>query len=108
MPRAVAQVRAVHDRVVGVTVDGVPYAANDPHLLKWVHVAELDSFLTGDDRGKAMLDIAGTVLFLCSDDAAYITGVALPVDGGATAAMPASAFRAGARSSYSKPPITPG
>jgi NAD(P)-dependent dehydrogenase (short-subunit alcohol dehydrogenase family) len=39
-------------------------------------------------------DIANTVLFLCSDEAAYITGVALPVDGGATAAMPASAMRA--------------
>jgi NAD(P)-dependent dehydrogenase (short-subunit alcohol dehydrogenase family) len=39
-------------------------------------------------------DIANAVLFLCSDDAAYITGVVLPVDGGATAGMPASAMRA--------------
>jgi NAD(P)-dependent dehydrogenase (short-subunit alcohol dehydrogenase family) len=39
-------------------------------------------------------DIAHAVLFLCSDEAAYITGVTLPVDGGATAAMPASSFRA--------------
>jgi len=42
-------------------------------------------------------DIAHAVLFLCSDEAAYITGIALPVDGGATVAMPASAARAGAR-----------
>lgn len=39
-------------------------------------------------------DIAHAVLFLCSDEAAYITGVTLPVDGGATMAMPASWNRA--------------
>ena len=38
-------------------------------------------------------DIADAVLFLCSDEAGYITGVTLPVDGGATVAMPASTFR---------------
>ena len=38
-------------------------------------------------------DIANAVLFLCSDEAGYITGVTLPVDGGATVAMPASTFR---------------
>lgn len=35
-------------------------------------------------------DIAHAVLFLCSDEAAYITGVTLPVDGGAVMAMPSS------------------
>jgi uncharacterized protein (DUF2236 family) len=25
--------------------DGTPYRADDPHLLEWVHVAEIDSFL---------------------------------------------------------------
>jgi NAD(P)-dependent dehydrogenase (short-subunit alcohol dehydrogenase family) len=39
-------------------------------------------------------DIAHAVLFLCSDEAAYITGVTLPVDGGATMAMPGSWNRA--------------
>jgi uncharacterized protein (DUF2236 family) len=43
--RAVARVHAVHEHIVGVAPDGRPYAANDPHLLRWVHVAEVDSFL---------------------------------------------------------------
>ena len=38
-------------------------------------------------------DIANAVVFLCSDEAGYITGVTLPVDGGATVGMPASSFR---------------
>lgn len=48
--QAVARVRAVHLRVTGTASDGRPYAANDPHLLRWVHVAELDSFLTSYRR----------------------------------------------------------
>jgi len=42
---AMARVRAVHDKVVGTLPDGTPYAANDPHLLAWVHVTEATSFL---------------------------------------------------------------
>jgi NAD(P)-dependent dehydrogenase (short-subunit alcohol dehydrogenase family) len=38
-------------------------------------------------------DIANAVVFLCSDEGSYLTGVILPVDGGATMAMPASTFR---------------
>jgi meso-butanediol dehydrogenase / (S,S)-butanediol dehydrogenase / diacetyl reductase len=30
-------------------------------------------------------DVAGCAFFLASDDAAYVTGVAIPVDGGYTA-----------------------
>ena len=48
--RAVARVRAVHEHVSGVAPDGRPYAANDPHLLRWVHLAEIDSFLAAYDR----------------------------------------------------------
>jgi uncharacterized protein (DUF2236 family) len=44
--RAIAAVRAIHSRVRGTTPDGQPYTADDPHLLMWVHVAEVDSFLT--------------------------------------------------------------
>ncbi|MDY0959553.1 oxygenase MpaB family protein [Sphingomonas sp. CFBP8993] len=41
----IARVRAVHDRVGGTLPDGTPYSANDPHLLTFVHAAEVDSFL---------------------------------------------------------------
>jgi uncharacterized protein (DUF2236 family) len=55
--RSVALVRRVHERVVGVAPDGRAYAANDPHLLRWVHLAELDSFLAAHDRyGAAPLE----------------------------------------------------
>ena len=43
--RSIAAVRAIHRRVHGITPDGRPYSADDPHLLMWVHVAEVDSFL---------------------------------------------------------------
>lgn len=43
--RAVDMVKRVHTRVVGTADDGRPYSASDPHLLKWVHIAEVDSFL---------------------------------------------------------------
>ncbi len=56
----VAHIRSVHDRVRGKAPDGRPYAATDPHLLGWVHVAEIDSFLRAHQRyGAAPLDAAG-------------------------------------------------
>ncbi|WP_309091050.1 oxygenase MpaB family protein [Phenylobacterium sp.] len=39
------RVRAIHARVAGTLPDGTPYAADDPALLTWVHVAEVSSFL---------------------------------------------------------------
>jgi uncharacterized protein (DUF2236 family) len=48
--RAVDTVHRVHRRVVGTARDGRAYSANDPHLLEWVHIAELDSFLAAHDR----------------------------------------------------------
>jgi uncharacterized protein (DUF2236 family) len=42
---AIAAVRAVHARVTGTAPDGRPYAASDPQLLTWVHVAEVHAFL---------------------------------------------------------------
>ena len=44
--QAIEVVRSEHRRVVGTTPDGRPYAATDPHLLRWVHVAEIWSFLS--------------------------------------------------------------
>jgi uncharacterized protein (DUF2236 family) len=56
----VRRIRAVHERVRGTTPDGRPYAASDPHLLRWVHVAEIDSFLRAHQRfGHHRLDAAG-------------------------------------------------
>ena len=44
--QAIGHVRDVHSRVRGrADDDGRPYAASDPHLLDWVHLAEVDSFL---------------------------------------------------------------
>lgn len=48
--RAVEVVRGVHEHVTGRTRDGRPYHASDPHLLTWVHVAEVDSFLRAHRR----------------------------------------------------------
>lgn len=56
---AVDQVRAVHARIRG-NAAGIRYAASDPVLLRWVHVAEVDSFLRAHRRyGAAPLDPAG-------------------------------------------------
>jgi uncharacterized protein (DUF2236 family) len=57
---AIARVRAVHQHVTGTASDGRPYAASDPHLLTWVHIAEADSFLRAHTRfGAHPLDQAG-------------------------------------------------
>jgi uncharacterized protein (DUF2236 family) len=48
--RAIGVVRRVHRHVNGVAADGRPYSALDPHLLRWVHLAEIDSFLAAHDR----------------------------------------------------------
>ena len=43
--QAIDHVRSVHRRIRGTDPSGRPYAADDPHLLRWVHVAEIWSFL---------------------------------------------------------------
>lgn len=56
----IRMVRGIHEKVVGTMPDGTTYAASDPHLLKWVHVAEVDSFLRAHTvYGKEPLDQAG-------------------------------------------------
>lgn len=48
--RLIARVRAIHARVQGTTADGMPYCADDPALLTWVHVTESYGFLQGYRR----------------------------------------------------------
>ena len=66
---AVARVKAVHTRVHGVSRDGRPYSANDPHLISWVHVAEVDSFL-------AAHDVYGAAPLEATERDAYVAGMA--------------------------------
>lgn len=67
---AIERVRQVHEHVRGTAPDGRPYAATDPHLLAWVHVTEVDSFLrahqrygtdrlTGADADRYVAEMAG-------------------------------------------------
>lgn len=44
--QTVAAVRSMHTRVAGSTADGRRYSAEDPRLLRWVHIALVDSMLT--------------------------------------------------------------
>jgi uncharacterized protein (DUF2236 family) len=54
------RITSVHHRVRGKAPDGRPYSASDPHLLGWVHVAEVDSFLAAHARyGAQPLDDEG-------------------------------------------------
>ncbi len=56
----IARVRSIHQRVTGVAPDGRPYAASDPQLLTWVHIAEAHSFLRAHTQfGAEPLDQAG-------------------------------------------------
>jgi len=58
--QAVDMVKRIHERITGELPDGTPYAASDPHLLMWVHVAEADSFLRAHQLyGRRPLDAAG-------------------------------------------------
>jgi uncharacterized protein (DUF2236 family) len=41
----IARVNAIHAHVAGTLPDGTPYAAQDPDMLTFVHVAEVSSFL---------------------------------------------------------------
>lgn len=41
----IARVRSIHDRVRGRDQRGRSYSASDPHLLMWVHICEIMSFL---------------------------------------------------------------
>ncbi|MEV4560497.1 oxygenase MpaB family protein [Kitasatospora sp. NPDC049285] len=92
---AVDRVRAVHRRIQGVTADGEPYRASDPHLLGWVHAAEVDSFLRAHRTyGARPLDDAGYDGYLA--DAATVAtalGVVDPPRNQAELAAQLAAYR---------------
>lgn len=44
--RMIDKINRIHETVAGTDRQGRPYSATDPHLLEWVHIAEIDSFLT--------------------------------------------------------------
>ncbi len=46
----IGEVLGVHAHVRGTTSDGVPYSANDPDLLTWVHITEVRHFLRSYQR----------------------------------------------------------
>lgn len=67
--KLIERVRRIHDGVHGTLPDGTPYAASDPDLLTWVHVAEVSCFLashlrylnpelSGDDQDRYYNEIA--------------------------------------------------
>jgi uncharacterized protein (DUF2236 family) len=47
--QAIRAVQRAHVTVTGTMPDGTPYDASDPHLLGWVHAAEIQSFLAAHD-----------------------------------------------------------
>jgi len=58
--QAIGAVRRIHEGITGTMPDGTAYCAADPHLLMWVHVAEIDSFLAAHQAyGARPLDQAG-------------------------------------------------
>lgn len=48
--RVTSHVRRMHERVRGVTPEGVAYHASDPELLTWVHVTAVYGFLSAHVR----------------------------------------------------------
>lgn len=48
--RMLDKINRIHETVSGTDRQGRPYDATDPHLLLWVHVAEIDSFLAAHQR----------------------------------------------------------
>ncbi|TWI50869.1 uncharacterized protein (DUF2236 family) [Pseudomonas duriflava] len=63
--RLIDKVRVIHTQVRGFAADGRPYAADDPHLLTWVHVAEVSHFL------KAYLRYFNPTLSIAEQDRYY-------------------------------------
>ena len=91
--RMIERINRMHERVSGTDREGRPYSATDPHLLKWVHVAEIDSFLAAHQRyARTPLTPAEADTYV--DQAAYVaTRLGVP-DAPRTTAELASALAA--------------
>jgi len=80
--KAAARVRAIHKRVHGIDpVTGLPYAADDPDLLRWVHVSEVSSFASAVRR-LGLIDAAEEDRFLAEQvrAGALLGATDLPAD----------------------------
>lgn len=99
--RSIDVINRVHERVVGVASDGRAYSARDPHLLRWVHIIEIDSFLTAHQRfGEFPLDEAGCDGYV--KDTAFIArklGVTAPPESARALRDQISSYRGEVRAS---------
>jgi NAD(P)-dependent dehydrogenase (short-subunit alcohol dehydrogenase family) len=92
--RALTHGAAVELGPVGVRVNAVaPGMTETPLFREWVESRPDPGLARAEVEGRIPLgrlatpeDVAKAIAFLISDDAAHITGVTLPVDGGYTAA----------------------
>lgn len=44
--QAIERVNRIHANIKGIDLQGHPYVANEPELIKWIHLVEVSSFLT--------------------------------------------------------------
>lgn len=61
--RIVQHINGQHSRVHGVTPDGEPYTAHDPHLLLWVYATLIDSSLLAYETFVSPLEPADRELY---------------------------------------------
>lgn len=94
--RSIASVTQVHGAVKGIAADGRAYSARDPHLLLWVHVCEIDSFLTCFERyGNGKLRDADRDRYVCEQaEVARRLGAQTPPESAAELAACLESFRA--------------
>ena len=93
--RSIAIVRAIHGRVSGTMPDQTPYRADDPHLLTWIHIAEVDSFLASHQAfGRRALSPAEADVYVRqTGEVAVRLGVPAPPQSAAELAARLAGYR---------------
>jgi uncharacterized protein (DUF2236 family) len=93
--RAVEIVKRVHAPIRGTAPDGRPYAADDPRLMLWVHVTEVDSFLRAYQRygGGRLSDAEADEYVAQMAVVARMLGTAEPTNDRASLAASLASFR---------------